>query len=456
MKNKSDIVSRIQLVGDLLLLNIIFFVGSYINGFIVVSSERTLVQFLYLNLFWLISTTGLKAYVQTRVMRITTILNVLIKSFIFHLFLIFSFISFLKQPLRSGKFFILEYSIFVVLVILWRLFTTFLLKSIREKGYNYKRVIIAGSGKAANDIYNFFHKHPEYGYKCLGFFDDGKQHENRLGSLNDLEGFVLKNKVDEIYCILSEMKTGRVHELISFADNNIIRLKIVPDFRGIGNYMLEVSFFDKIPVLNIRDFPLDNSANRLLKRTFDIFFSLLVILFIFPWVFPIIALGIKLTSKGPIFFKQLRSGRGNKPFLCYKFRTMTVNEQAHELQAYKNDPRITPFGAFLRRTNLDELPQFFNVLIGNMSVVGPRPHMLLHTQKYSREIDKFMLRHFVMGGITGLAQVRGFRGETRELSQMRERLKLDVWYIENWSFYLDIKIIINTFASMVRNRNTGA
>lgn len=455
MKNKSDIVSRIQLLGDLFLLNLIFFVGNYINGF-VISNERTLVQFLYLNLFWIISTTALKAYIQTRVMRITTVLNILIRSFIFHLFLIFSFISLLKQPLRSGKFFILEYSIFVVMVVLWRLFTTFLLKAIREKGYNYRRVVIVGAGKAGNDIYNFFHKHPEYGYKCLGFFDDAKPHENRLGSLNELEEYALKNKVDEIYCILSDMKTSKIQELISFADNNIIRLKIVPDFRGIRNYMLDVSFFDKIPVLSIRDFPLDNNANRLLKRSFDICFSVFIILFIFPWVFPIIAIGIKLTSKGPVFFKQLRSGRGNKPFLCYKFRTMTVNEQAHELQAYENDPRITSFGKFLRRTNLDELPQFFNVLIGNMSIVGPRPHMLLHTQKYSREIDKFMLRHFVMGGITGLAQVRGFRGETRELSKMKERLKLDVWYIENWSFYLDIKIIINTFTSMLTNKNMGA
>lgn len=454
MRSK-DLISRFQLAGDLVLLNFIFFIVNYLKGGIV-SNEKTLILFLYLNLFWLIATTALRTYKQKRVMRITTVLNVLIRTFILHLFLIFSFISILKQPLDSVKFFILKYSIFSLFVILFRIFTTFLMKTMRQRGYNYKKVVIAGGGgRVGNDIYNFFQKHPEYGYKCLGFFDDNKHHESRLGTLNELEEFALKNEVDEIYCVLSDLKDSKVHELISFADNNIIRLKIIPDFRGIGNYMVDVSFFDKIPVLSIRDFPLNSSANRLLKRAFDIFFSLLVIILIFPWLLPIVAIGIKLSSRGPVFFTQLRSGRGNQPFLCFKFRTMMVNKEAHELQAYKNDPRITSFGSFLRRKNLDELPQFFNVLIGDMSVVGPRPHMILHTQKYSKEIDKFMLRHFVLGGITGLAQVKGFRGETKELSQMKERLKLDVWYIENWSFYLDIKIIFNTFSTMFTSKNDG-
>lgn len=451
---RADIIPRIQLLGDLLLLNFIFFLVNYFSR-ITGSNERLLVQFLYLNLFWIIATTFVRTYKQKRIMRITFILNILIRSFIIHLFLIFSFISILKQPLDSVKLFILKYTIFVIFVTLWRIFTTFLLKAIRERGYNYKRVVIAGGGKVGNDIYNFFQKHPEYGYKCLGFFDDNILHESRLGSLSELEEFALRNKVDEVYCILSDMKNNRVQELISFTDNNVIRLKIIPDFREIGNYMVDVSFFDKIPVLSIRDSPLDNTINRAIKRVFDICFSVIVILTIFPWLFPIIAIGIKLSSKGPVFFKQLRSGRGNKPFLCYKFRTMRVNNQAHELQAYKDDPRITPFGSFLRRKNLDELPQFFNVLIGNMSVVGPRPHMISHTQKYSREIDKFMLRHFVLGGITGLAQAKGFRGETRELSQMQDRLKLDVWYIENWSFYLDIKIVFNTIMVMFSGKNDG-
>jgi len=454
MKNKSDLISKAQLVGDLLLLNFIFFIVSYL-AHIAVSNEKTLVQFLYLNLFWIVSTTSLKTYKQKRVMRITTILDGLIKSFILHLFLIFSFISILKQPVDSVKIFILKYAIFCVFVILWRIFTTSLLKNIRQRGYNHKKVIIAGSGKAGNDIYNFFQKHPEYGYRCLGFFDDNKSHENRLGSLSDLEDYALKNKVDEIYCILSDLKNSWVQELISFTDNNIIRLKIIPDFRGISNYKVDVYFFDKIPVLNLRDFPLDNSVNRILKRIFDVMFSLIIILTVFPWLLPLVAIGIKLSSTGPVFFKQLRSGRGNKAFLCYKFRTMSVNEQAHELQAYQNDPRITPFGSFLRRKNIDELPQFFNVLKGDMSIVGPRPHMISHTQKYSKQIDKFMVRHFVMGGITGLAQVKGFRGETKELSQMQKRVSLDIWYVENWSFYLDIKIIFNTFLTMLTSKNDG-
>jgi putative colanic acid biosysnthesis UDP-glucose lipid carrier transferase len=211
-----------------------------------------------------------------------------------------------------------------------------------------------------------------------------------------------------------------------------------------------------VPVLTIRQEPLESVMNRAIKRAFDIGFSLFMIIFIFPWLFPVFIILIKLSSNGPAFFTQIRSGRKNKEFLCYKFRSMNVNEEADTLQATAGDSRITKIGRFLRKTNLDELPQFFNVLAGHMSVVGPRPHMLKHTEEYSKLVDKFMVRGLVKPGITGWAQVSGYRGATQNLRMMLKRIRYDVWYIENWSLLLDIRIIFMTVVNMIRgDKNAG-
>lgn len=435
-------------------MNLAFFSVNYLSG-VFILNEHTLTQYLYIDLFWIISASLLKTYGPFRVMRITEVLNILLKTCFLHVLLIFSLIVVLKEKLSAQKIFILDYFIFIVFIISWRIFFIYFLKVKRERGYNSKKVVIAGAGKEAKDIYEFFNNHPEYGYKCLGFFDDNIQHKSKLGNLNDLEVFALQNEVSEIYCSISNIGYHKLQELISFADNHLIKLKIIPDFSSIGNYKVNITFYDNIPILSIRDFPLEGIVSRSLKRTFDIVFSFFVIITIFPWLFPIIALAIKLTSKGPVFFTQLRSGKNNKSFTCYKFRTMTVNPLADELQASPNDARVTSIGKILRSKSLDELPQFWNVLIGNMSVVGPRPHMLSHTKKYSREIDKFMLRQFVKSGITGLAQIKGLRGETKTLAQMETRVQLDIWYIENWSFYLDLNIIVNTVIELFRNRYNG-
>ena len=230
-------------------------------------------------------------------------------------------------------------------------------------------------------------------------------------------------------------------------------LKFLPDSKEIYSKKLKYEYYDYIPILTLRDIPLEEPINMVLKRVFDIIFSSLVIIFLLSWLTPLIAILIKLESKGSVFFKQSRNGFNYKEFDCYKFRSMTPNKDAHLFQATRGDQRITKIGRFIRKTSIDELPQFFNVLFGDMSVVGPRPHMVSHTNMYAKKIDKFMVRHFVKPGITGLAQISGFRGEVESDKDIIGRVKYDIFYIENWSLILDLKIIIKTFVNAIKGED---
>lgn len=274
------------------------------------------------------------------------------------------------------------------------------------------------------------------------------------GQVEELKDYCLNNKVDEIFCTLPMAEVDKINDIMDFADNHLIRFRLIPEF-GALNKRMGISFYENVPVLTPRYEPLENTWNRIMKRGFDIFFSLAVISFIFPFLLPIVAILIKLSGKGPVFFRQLRTGKDNKSFYCYKFRTMTVNKDSDKVQATKGDARITKIGAFLRKTSLDEFPQFFNVLEGHMSIVGPRPHMLLHTEEYSKMINKFMVRHLIKPGITGWAQVSGYRGNTEESEMMVKRIEHDNWYVENWSLWLDIKIIFLTVINAVRGEENA-
>jgi putative colanic acid biosynthesis UDP-glucose lipid carrier transferase len=234
------------------------------------------------------------------------------------------------------------------------------------------------------------------------------------------------------------------------ADQNCIRFKIAPNLDLFFKKQMHIDFLKEIPVISLRNEPLEDLGNRIKKRIFDIVVSSLVLVFILSWLIPIISLLIWLDSKGPVFFVQPRSGKDNKVFPCLKFRTMKVNNHAHTTQATKGDARVTKIGAFLRRTSLDEFPQFLNVLQGNMSIVGPRPHMVKHTDEYSALVGQYMVRQFLKPGITGWAQVNGFRGETRTIGQMQKRVEHDIWYMENWSLILDFRIIVMTIVNMIK------
>ncbi|WP_432710384.1 undecaprenyl-phosphate glucose phosphotransferase, partial [Pedobacter sp.] len=310
-------------------------------------------------------------------------------------------------------------------------------------------VVVVGAGEVGLELKSIIDKH--WGYHLIGFFDDQPEvpvfingEVNYLGTVQDCVPFVKKHNIKEIYCCLPDEAMDKIDGLMRLADQELIHFKLVPNVKDYFRKKVNVKMMGHLPVMSPRSEPLENKTNKTVKRIFDVVFSLFAMIFIMSWMVPLMAFLIKRESKGPVFFKQLRSGKGNVPFYCYKFRSMTVNGDSDKMQARKNDARVTKIGAFMRKTSIDELPQFFNVLRGEMSVVGPRPHMLQHTQEYSALIDQFMVRHFVLPGITGWAQVNGYRGETREEGSMEARVEADIWYMENWSLLLDLKIAFLT------------
>ena len=358
-----------------------------------------------------------------------------------------------------ATFLVVYYVVALVSFALWRVFVRLSLKLYRRKGYNFKRVVIVGAGKNGMELYQVMKDDLSYGFNICGFFDDNIALKdalpNYLGSTNEVEDYVLKHEIDEIYCTLPGTNDGKIVRLLNFAEKHMIRFYIVPEFYRNVKKSMVMEMMESIPLLTIRREPLQSMYNRCLKRAFDLLFSSVVLLTIYPILYVILGVLIKLSSPGPILFRQKRTGLYGRDFECFKFRTMRVNAEAYTMQAVKDDPRKTRIGNFLRKSNLDEFPQFVNVFLGDMSVVGPRPHMLKHTEQYSALIDKYMVRHLVKPGVTGWAQVTGYRGETKTLEQMEGRVKRDVWYIENWTFFLDLKIIIVTVLNMFKGEKNA-
>lgn len=374
--------------------------------------------------------------------------------------LFISLITLVSRPYARfpRTFFFYSIAAYMVLLLVERFSIRAYLMHIRANKRNQKNVVLIGNEQTVYKLYEILST-PIYGYNIVGIFYDGDcphEHivEKRLGSVGDIYGWLTTNSsIHEIYGYFPKEQHDTINMISKFCDNHLIRFYYVPGidvFKG----NMSFTFMDNIPVIARREEPLRKTSNKIIKRTFDILFSLLILVCVFPWVFIWVAIMIWRQSPGPVFFVQERTGLDGKVFKCIKFRSMKVNEDADEKQATKDDPRKFPFGDFMRRTNIDELPQFINVLMGDMSVVGPRPHMLKHTAEYSRLINRFMVRHFAKPGITGLAQVTGFRGETRYIDQMEGRVKKDIEYIENWTFFLDIKIILKTIANML-GKDTG-
>ena len=263
------------------------------------------------------------------------------------------------------------------------------------------------------------------------------------------------NEVIEIFCCVPDIDHQEMRKLIDFGLNHFIKVNLVPDFRSISKNDLLLDVSEEFSVKDLSVVPLDKFGNQVIKRAFDLVFGILMTIFVLSWLVPLIGLIIKLDSKGPIYFRQKRGGLYNKPFNCLKFRTMVINSEADSKQAVKDDARITGIGKFLRKSSLDEFPQFLNVLTGEMSVIGPRPHPIKLNEDFSSRIEGLMSRHYVKPGITGLAQSMGYRGETRDLLDMKNRIAMDRFYIENWSLGLDLKIVFRTIVSLIKGNENA-
>ncbi len=347
------------------------------------------------------------------------------------------------------------YLFFVCLMVLSRVATRMLLKTLRRKGRNTANVVIVGANETARRLIDAMRTDEGFGYRVLGVFDDQVPDFEvpYKGSIGDLESFLENRHVDQIFYTLSGHHEA-LSLVASIADNKVADFYYVPQISRYFSRRFQLNSIGSMPVLSAMRNPLRSRTNRLLKRTFDIVFSGVFLIF-YPLVYIPVAIAIKLTSPGPVYFRQKRTGYKGRDFDCLKFRTMRMNDDSDKMQATADDPRKTRLGAFLRKTSLDELPQFINVFRGDMSVVGPRPHMLKHTEEYTRLVDRYMLRHAVKPGITGWAQVNGYRGLTDELWKMEKRVEFDVWYIRNWSFLLDLKIIVRTMLNALQGEKNA-
>lgn len=326
----------------------------------------------------------------------------------------------------------------------------------RSRDFTHRDILIIGAGRTGERFYSAVNNNPLYGYHVIGFLDDNginsKVRPMILGKLGDLERITLAQPVDEVVIALPKANEETIARLVTECEDKCIRVNVIPNDYAAFEGKRIIEEVGEFSLVRMREAPLDLPSNKALKRTFDIIFSMIILVVIFPLVYAVSAILIKLTSKGSVFFKQLRTGEDGASFICYKFRTMRhmPRELSDSLQAVPNDPRLTWIGSILRRTNLDELPQFWNVLKGDMSVIGPRPHMLKHTEDYRKIIGNYMVRHFVKPGVTGWAQVNGLRGATQSPDKMERRIKHDVYYIENWSFVFDLTIIWRTLVTMLR------
>ena len=458
---QSDFLQWIIGIGDMIFINILFFVIYYEMDSIYTNAiTRSLKEVvLLLNFCYFFALYFVPIKIHLSVVFLDKVVQRSVTLITFHAFLFATCLIFLNAGDDLATFIVVYYVAMLIGFSAWRVLIRVIVKLYRRKGFNTKNTIIIGAGKNGMELYRVLKTDLSYGFNVLGFFDDNEMLKdiipNYLGRIDEMEAYTKSHDVDEIYCTIPGTNSEKISALLAFSEKNMIRFFIIPEFfRDVKKSMI-LEIMESIPLLSIRNEPLQSPYNRVMKRAFDVVFSVLVLIICYPPLYIIAGILIKLSSPGPILFKQKRTGIYGQEFDCYKFRTMTINSEADLKQAEKDDPRMTKIGSFLRRTNLDEFPQFVNVVMGEMSVVGPRPHMLLHTDIYSQIVDKYMVRHLVKPGITGWAQITGYRGETKTLEQMEGRVKRDVWYLENWSFFLDLKIIFVTVINMFRGEKNA-
>ena len=450
----SKYIPIVSLIGDFIILNLM-----YVGGFVLLhpyarhGSDMHMIFYLYLNACWFVLFHVFGANNIDRNTRKKSILFTYVKIIVFFFFMFLMFFQAVPlqyYPRHEIKFL---FAMFFAVLLVWKFVLYYAFYFYRKYGYNYRNVIILGYGQKAKELSKYFLTNPWHGYRFLGFFDKEKNEKQRIvGTWDDLKDFIENNDVNQVYISWDMIPRSILSDITSLLADYPLKIRILPDLDNFAYKSAELVNYGIIPVLQIHPGPLSYWYNRLLKRSFDVAVSLFVIVGLFWWVFIIIYLIDLIAYRQGVFFSQKRTCIDNKVFTCHKFRTMYKNDDCDKKQATSNDNRITRMGRFLRKWSIDELPQFINVLKGEMSIVGPRPHMLKHTEEYKQVVKSFMVRHMVKPGITGLAQVNGYRGEIRRLHDIKKRVRLDVSYIENWTFNMDIKIIMLTIWVVIKGQ----
>ena len=447
----TNLIKGLLFSGDLFFLNASIFLSSIIwKGDFEWNNTNNIYLLIFSNLVWLFLVMVSTPYNVTKSWSISKVVKSQFAFLFVHLLVVASLFFFFDKSYSIVQI-ALVYILFISLFFFYRI-VLFYLRKVLSSETNSKNFILIGKNNLSAEIRKYFLMNPESGYRFQGYFEfeSGKFDEQ------EIQLFCENKEIHEIYYCLPNAPKSELEQLVNYGLNSLVKVKLIVESSFSQQQPITLDKYDIQPGVNLTTIPLDEARNQFIKRVFDIAFSGFFTILILSWLVPLVGLVIKLDSKGPVFFVQLRSGEGNKPFKCLKFRSMKVNQEADTKQATKDDPRITKLGNFLRRSSIDELPQFLNVLGGSMSVVGPRPHMLKHTEEYSKVIEKFLGRHYVKPGITGLAQCMGYRGETRDLADMENRVRLDRHYIENWTFWLDIKIIFLTIVSLLRGSEKAA
>ncbi len=456
---------NLKVIADLTLLNASFFIAAVLAQSLETLFEKNFLFILLLiqNFLWYFSSRTTRFYDEFGNRYFSYQIINLLKLVFLQLLAAILFIFIAKENLFTRNFILFYSFLLPVLVSIRFLLFKRMLKALRKKGKNVRDIVIIGAGEVGLNFYNMIINNPDMGYNLVGFVDDGAAVNEKIkviGTTGELQSVFDKNRVEEVIIALPNYAYESIDRIIKICNHNAVGVHIIPDYFRFISKKFQISMIGSFPIISVRNEPLEEIQWRLIKRVFDLTVSITAIMLVTSWIFPLIIIIQKLTSKGPVFFIQKRVGRDNKEFNCFKFRTMHINPDTNKFKpTTKDDPRVTKFGRFLRKSNLDELPQIFNVLLGDMSIVGPRPHPLAYNSQYTEFIDDIKIRHTVKPGLTGWAQVHGLRGDVPDENEnrrlIRKRIDHDIWYIENWTLWLDIQIILLTVWRMLRGDTKG-
>ena len=410
--------------------------------------DAYVVYWLVCNVWWLLLSSALRTYSEKVIMHFESFTKRTIQVYLIWIICVMFYLFFSREFTISRLFIVSTIGGFGIGLLINRFIYLGINRYFKKSEFLVKKVLIVGYNDTAKKLAKYFEE-DGHNTQMVGYIEN-EENVAELSNypvLSDIQNTLevaKSHNVQEIFSTVTPEQNKSIYQLMHQSEKECIRFKIVPNLSMFITREVHIEYFGDLPILSLRSEPLDDVGNRIKKRSLDVVVSSLVIVFILSWMLPILGLLIWLESGGPIFFKQLRTGKNKKPFYCLKLRSMKANKEADEKQATQNDRRITRIGRFLRKTSLDEFPQFLNVFTGEMSLVGPRPHMIKHTTDYSKVVDDYMVRQFIKPGITGWAQINGYRGEITNPEQIKMRVNKDLWYLENWSLWLDIQILFLT------------